>query len=192
MIASLLVAVPWLTFDCGTVRSPPCFVSFFSVSLFFTRILFLHWEGVSAFCLYSTRVLFCSLVRFSVPQGISIVPPRLKSSWIMSVSDCQSAQSIHQSLALLSSLVPAARYLALAERHMVCCVQLHLMRPTFDAGATPGDGSNGLEGTLVRAIILCVCTVSASFEVRALHAFQLLAEYDVRLGEKRRRFHRDW
>lgn len=105
----------------------------------------------------------------------------------------RSAQSICQSPALPSSLAPAARYLALAERHMVCCVQLHLMKSSFDAGTTPGDGSQGLEGTLVRAIILCVCTVSASFEVRAPHTFQLHRECRVRWGKAGgRRLHRHW
>lgn len=53
---------------------------------------------------------------------------------------------------------------------MVCCLQLHLMGPAFDAGPGAGleDGANGLEGTLVRAIILCVCTASASYEAGTL------------------------
>lgn len=81
------------------------------------------------------------------------------------------------------------RYLALAERHMVSCIQLHLMRPTTGhrsgnaaasgrmgngrsrdggAGTSPADGGKGVEGTLARAIILCVCTASASIEVRKI------------------------
>lgn len=56
---------------------------------------------------------------------------------------------------------------------MVSCVQLYLMRPVAAVadggggvfGATKPEGRHGLEGTLARAIVLCVCTVSASFEV---------------------------
>lgn len=64
----------------------------------------------------------------------------------------------------------ATSYLALSERHMVSCVQLHLIKGA-EAGGGGGDvvdsgGEGGLEGTLARAIILCVCTVSASMEVR--------------------------
>eukprot|EP00903_Cladosiphon_okamuranus_P014164 g13163.t1 len=56
-------------------------------------------------------------------------------------------------------------YLALSDRHMVSCVQLYLMRGAGDGGpAVDPGGEGGLEGTLGRAIILCVCTVSASVE----------------------------
>lgn len=57
---------------------------------------------------------------------------------------------------------------------MVSCVQLHLMKGAEAGGSAvdPG-GERGLEGTLGRAIILCVCTVSASVEVRSLSAMAL-------------------
>ncbi|CAM9476363.1 unnamed protein product [Discosporangium mesarthrocarpum] len=74
-------------------------------------------------------------------------------------------------------------YLALAERHMVSCMQLHLMKAGSSTSTGVGAGSalvlaggggrgrgggcdeRGLEGVLTRAMILCVCTVSASIDV---------------------------
>lgn len=55
---------------------------------------------------------------------------------------------------------------------MVSCVQLHLMKGAEAGGPVvdPG-GERGLEGTLARAIILCVCTVSASVEVRSFEVY---------------------
>ncbi|CAM9695559.1 unnamed protein product [Ectocarpus sp. 4 AP-2014] len=62
-------------------------------------------------------------------------------------------------------------YLVLSDRHMVSCVQLHLMKAAAEAGGGGGGGGTqdpvgeqGLEGTLARAIVMCVCTVSASME----------------------------
>lgn len=57
---------------------------------------------------------------------------------------------------------------------MVSCVQLYLMQPNAEvegvvagglSGTVKPGGKHGLEGTLARAIVLCVCTASASFEV---------------------------
>ncbi|CAN0322986.1 unnamed protein product, partial [Ectocarpus sp. 12 AP-2014] len=60
-------------------------------------------------------------------------------------------------------------YLVLSDRHMVSCVQLHLMKAAAEAGGGGGGtqdpgGEQGLGGTLARAIVMCVCTVSASME----------------------------
>ncbi|CAM9687796.1 unnamed protein product, partial [Ectocarpus sp. 12 AP-2014] len=57
-------------------------------------------------------------------------------------------------------------YLVLSDRHMVSCVQLHLMKAAAEAGGGTQDpgGEQGLGGTLARAIVMCVCTVSASME----------------------------
>lgn len=57
---------------------------------------------------------------------------------------------------------------------MVSCVQLHLMKAAAEAGGSGGRGDGiqdpgceqGLGGTLARAIVMCVCTVSASMEVK--------------------------
>ncbi|CAM9620685.1 unnamed protein product, partial [Ectocarpus sp. 13 AM-2016] len=60
-------------------------------------------------------------------------------------------------------------YLVLSDRHMVSCVQLHLMKAAAEGGGGGGGtqdpgGEQGLGGTLARAIVMCVCTVSASME----------------------------
>ncbi|CBJ33805.1 conserved unknown protein [Ectocarpus siliculosus] len=64
-------------------------------------------------------------------------------------------------------------YLVLSDRHMVSCVQLHLMKAAAEAGGGGGGrgdgtqdpgGEQGLGGTLARSIVMCVCTVSASME----------------------------
>lgn len=81
---------------------------------------------------------------------------------------------------MIAPLLFNHRYLVLANRHMVSCVQLHLMKGAeTGAGSSRGSGvggaagtvdpggKGGLEGTLARAIVLSVCTVSASVEVRA-------------------------
>lgn len=58
------------------------------------------------------------------------------------------------------------RYLALSGRHMVSCVQLYLMKADADRGPAKVVGEGSLEETLARAIVLCICTASASFDVR--------------------------